>query len=191
MLDEAGEFGGVAGAKVAGGDGGVEELLRFLAEGAELGEGDGVEVGVGEVDLEIGEAVGHGLGSGREGGALDVELDEGLEWRCVFGAGGGELLRDGGGRGAAEGEEQAALGAEALDEGGGNDTGFLCDIGEGELGGAAALHDAGGGGEDLCVGGLAGAGAHDGAFAIITEWTFIFPLTLVNGRLLSPQTCRR
>ncbi len=191
VLDEAGEFGGVAGAEFAGGDGGVEELLRFLAEGAELREGDSVEGGVGEIDLEIGEAVGHSFGSGGEGGAFDVELDEGFERRCVFGAGGGELLLDGAGGGAAEGEQKAALGAETLDKRGGNDAGFLGDVGEGELRGAAALHDARGGGEDFIVGGLAGARAHGGALGIITEWPFSFRLTLVNGRLLSSQTCRR
>src|SRR5229473_6312075 len=119
VLDEARELGGVAGAKFAGGDGGVEELLRFVAEGAELREGDGVEVGVGEIDLEIGEAVGHGFGGGREGGAVGVELDERFERGFVLGAGGGELLRDGAGGGAAGGKEQAALGAKALDERGG------------------------------------------------------------------------
>jgi len=160
VLDEAGERGGVAGAKFAGGDGGVEELLRFVAEGAELSESDGVEVGVGEIDLEIGEAVGHGFGGGREGGAVGVELDEGFERGFVLGAGGGELLRDGAGCGAAEGQEQAALGAKALDERGGNDAGFPGDVGEGELRRAATLHDAAGGGEDLLVGGLAWARAH-------------------------------
>src|SRR5258707_426505 len=53
VLDEAGEFGGVTVAEFAGGDGFVQELLCLLAEGAELREGDRVEVGVGEIDLEI------------------------------------------------------------------------------------------------------------------------------------------
>ena len=160
VLDESGELGGIAGAEFADGDGGIEELLRFVAEGAELLEGDSVEVGVSEIDLEIGEAVGHGFGSGCESGAFGVELDESFERGFVFGAGGGELLRDGAGSGAAEGEEQAAFGAEALDECGGNDAGFLGDVGEGDLSGAAALHDAGSGREDVFVGSLAGARAH-------------------------------
>lgn len=161
VLDEAGEFGGVTGAEFAGGNGGVEELSRFLAERAELRKGDGVEIRVGEIDLEIGEAVGHGFGSRGEGGAFCVEADEGFEGGVVFGAGGGELLRDGAGCGAAHGEEQAAFGAEPLDERGGNDAGFLGDVDEGELRGAAALHDARGGGEDFGVGGLARARAHE------------------------------
>ncbi len=166
VLDKACELGGVAGTEFAGSDGFVEELLRFVAEGAELRESDGVEVGIGEIDLEIGEAVGHGLGSGREGGAFCVELDEGFEGGVVLGAGGGELLGDGAGRGAAKREEQAALGAEALDERGGNDAGFLGDVDEGELRGAAALHDTRGGGEDFGVGGLAWARAHEVRWAL-------------------------
>jgi len=162
VLDEAGECGGIARAEFAGRDGGVEKVLGFLAKRAELREGDGVEVGVGEIDLEISEAVGHSVGSGREGGALDVKLDESFERRFIFGAGGGELLRDGAGGCAAHGQEQATLGAEALDEGSGHDAGFLGDVGKSELCGAAALHDAGGGGEDLLVGSFARSRAHSG-----------------------------
>ena len=160
MLDQASELSGVALAEFAGGGGFVEEFLRLLADDAELRESDGVEVGVGQVDLEIGETIGHGIGRGGEGGAVHVQFDEGLERRGVLGAGGCEFLRDGGRSGAAHGEEQAALGAEALDECRGNHAGFLGNVGEGELGGAAALHDAGGGGKDLFVGGFARARAH-------------------------------
>src|SRR6267154_1510203 len=107
VLDEPGQSGGVAGAEFAGSDRFVQEFLRFLAQGAELRKCDGVEVRVGEIDLEISEAVGHGLGSRREGGALDVEFDERFKCRFILGARGRELLRYGGGRTAAEGEEQA------------------------------------------------------------------------------------
>ena len=123
----------------------------------------------------------------------------------MFGAGGGELLRDCGRSGAACGEEQAALGSEALDERGGDDASFLGDVSEGQLRRATPLHDASGGGEELFVGGFAWAWAHIGlpaaarfgfgqrAAAIITEWPFIFPLTLVNGGLVfgrSPSGAR-
>ena len=161
MLDEAGELGGVAGAEFAGGDGLIEELFRLGANGPELGEGNGVEVGIGEVNLQVGEAVGYGFGSGGEGRAIGVEFDEGFERRGMFRAAGGELLRDGRGGGATHGEQQTAFGAEALDQRGGNDASFAGDLGEGELRGTEALHDAHGGGEDLLVRGLARARAHE------------------------------
>jgi hypothetical protein len=44
----------------AGSDGFVEKFCCFGANDAELGQGDSVEVGIGEIDLEIGEAVGTG-----------------------------------------------------------------------------------------------------------------------------------
>ena len=69
----------------------------------------------------------------------------------------GELLRNAARRGAAHGQQQAAFGAEALNEGRGNDAGFFGDVGKGELRGAAALHDAGGGGEELFVRGFSRA----------------------------------
>ena len=78
----------------------------------------------------------------------------------MFGAGVGELPRDCGWGCAARGQEQAALGAEALDQCGGNDAGFLGDVGEGELRGTAALHDAAGCSENFFVRGFAGARAH-------------------------------
>jgi hypothetical protein len=196
VLDQARELSSIAGAEFAGSDGFVEELFRLGADGAELREGDGVELGIGQIDLEISEAVRHCFRSGSEAGAIGVKLDKSFEGRGVFGADGGELLRDCGGSSAAHGQEQAALGAEALDERSGDDASFLGDVSEGQLRGAAPLHDAGGGGEELFVGGFAWAWAHFGlaaaarfgfgqrAAAIITEWPFIFLLTLVNGGLV-------
>lgn len=160
LLDEAGKIGGVAGEEFASGHGGVEELARFAADGFELREGNGAEVGIGEIDLEIGEAVGHSFGRGGEAGAIHVEFDQGLQRRSMLCTRCGELLDNGGRSSFHSGEEQRALGAEALDERGGNDANFFGDVCEGEVRGAAALHDAGGGGEDGFVGCFAGAGRH-------------------------------
>jgi hypothetical protein len=160
LLDEAGEFGGVAGDEFAGGEGGVEEFARFFAHGFKLRESDGVEFGIGEINLQVSETVGHGLRSGGEAGAVHEELDQCFQRRGVFGAGCGELFDYGGWSGFHGGEKQGALGAEALDERSGNDAGFLGDVSEGDLRGTEALHDAPGSGEDFGVGGFAGAGRH-------------------------------
>jgi hypothetical protein len=93
---------------------------------------------------------------------------------------GGELLRDAAWSRAAHGEEQAAFRAEALNERGGNDPSFFGHVRQRELCGAAALHDAGGGGEDFFVGSLARTGAHGGLrgrLAARTEY--------INRRLVS------
>ena len=160
MLEEAGELGGVAGDEFACGDGVVEELARFAADGFELREGDSVEFGIGQVDLEVGEAVGHRLGRGGEAGAIDKAFNQGFERRFESGAGGGELRGHAGRRGFHSGEKQSALGAEALDERGGDDAGFFGDVGEPDFRRTQALHDAGGGGEDFSVGSFAGAWGH-------------------------------
>ena len=114
VLDEAGELRGVAGAKFAGGDSVVEKSFGFVADEAELFEGDGVEVGIGKVVLEPGEAVSHGFGSGSEGSAFGIKFDESSEKRFVFGAGSDEGLGATGGSGATETQDEIALGAEAL-----------------------------------------------------------------------------
>jgi len=67
-------------------------------------------------------------------------------------------LRHRGGSGPAHGQEQPALGAETLDERGGNDAGFFGDVGERQFCRAEALHHARGGGENLFVGSFARAG---------------------------------
>ena len=70
------------------------------------------------------------------------------------------MTGDGRGPGFAVGEEQVPLSAETLDQSSGDDTGFFCDVGEGEARRAEALHDAGGGSEEFLVGGFAGARGH-------------------------------
>ncbi len=156
LLDQAGEFGGVAGDEFLRGDGSVEEFAGFFADGFELRESDGAKIWIGQINLEIGESVGDGFRRGGEAGAIHKELDQGFQWRGVFGAGGGELLGHGGRSGFHSGEKQGALGAEALDEGGRDDAGFLGNVGEGDFRGAQTLHHARGSGEDFGVGGFAG-----------------------------------
>jgi len=115
VLDEAREFGSVAGAEFTGRDGFIEERFCFGADGAELCQGDGVKVGIGEVNLQVREAVGYRLGGGGEAGAIGVEFDQSFKRRGMFRAAGGELLRDGCGGGTTHGKQQTALSAEALD----------------------------------------------------------------------------
>ncbi len=130
LLDEAGKCGGVAFDHLASGNGLVEKLARFRAEGFELGEGDGAELRIGEVVLEVSQTVGHGFGSGGETATFDIELNERLQRRHVFCTGRGELLRHPSGGGFHGGKKEFALGAETLDERGGNDAGFLGDVGK-------------------------------------------------------------
>jgi hypothetical protein len=107
----------------------------------------------------------------------------------VLSACSGKLSRDGAWGGAAHSQQQPALGAEALDQRRRHDSSLLSNIGQGELRRAAALHNAAGGGENLLVRSFARAGAHFalvrplGGLARITEWLFIFHLTLLNVRL--------
>ena len=160
LLDQTGELGGVARVELAGGNGFVEELLCFGTNGAELRQCDGVEVGIGEVDLQVGETIGDCFGCRGEARAVGVKLDQGFQRGSEFRATSGELLRNGGRSRAACREQQGALGAKTLNQCRGDDTGFPGDLGERELRRAEALHDASGGGEDLLVGGLAWSRAH-------------------------------
>ena len=133
VLDQASEGSGIAGAQFSGSSGFVEELFCFSANRPELSQRDGVEVGVGQVNLQVGEAVGYGFGGGGEAGAVGVKFDEGLERRGMLRTAGGELLRYARGSGTTDGEQQTALGAEALDQCSRDDAGFLGNGGEGEL----------------------------------------------------------
>jgi len=195
VLDETSELGGIALAEFAGRNRFIENLARFIPDSAELRESDGVKVRVGQIDLQIGQAVGHGFRCWRERSAFRVKLDQSFEVGRVLCARRGKLLRHRGRSGSAQGQEQPALGAKALNESGGNDAGFFGDVGKGQFRRAEALHDARGGGQNLFVGGFARARGHfqrslcqaisqQGATARITEWLFIFHLTLLNGRLL-------
>jgi hypothetical protein len=160
LLNQAGQPGGVAFYYFACGHGFVEELLRFFADGPELSESDGAELRVGQIDLQVGQAVGHGFGSGGKPGALHEELNEGLERRFVFRAGGSKLFRHACRGSFNGGEEQASLGSKPLNERCGHDAGFPGDVGKGQVGGAAAPHHARGGGEDFRIGSFARARRH-------------------------------
>ena len=131
LLDQASQFGGVTGAQFACGNGSIEELLRFLADSFELAESDSAELGIGQVDLQIGEPVGYGFRRGGETGALHEQLEERLERRGEFRVRGGELRGHAGRSPFHRGEEQRALGAETLDEGGRHYPGFFGYVGEG------------------------------------------------------------
>jgi len=89
----------------------------------------------------------------------------------VPGPGGGELLGDASGCGTAHGQQEATLGAEALDERRGNHASFLGNVSESELRRAAALHDAHGGGEDFFVGSLARPRRHFSRLGYLAEGT--------------------
>ena len=92
VLDQTGQLRGIAFPKFSRGDGFLEKFSSFLANGEELRESDGVEFRVSKINLEVGQAVGHGFGRGRERSAFRVQLDERREGRFVFCAGGRELL---------------------------------------------------------------------------------------------------
>src|SRR5579864_314315 len=105
MLNKPGQFVSIAPEELAGSDGLVEQLLRFVAESTELRESDGVKIRIRQINLKVGEAVGHSLGSRGERGAFRIQLNERLERRPMFHPGRGELLRNAGRRGAAHREQ--------------------------------------------------------------------------------------
>jgi hypothetical protein len=128
----------------------------------ELGVGDRMppEVGVGQIDLQKGEAVRDLFRRPHELGPAVAKGEERLGRRWVRLADGRELLpvpfRAGGG----EREQQAALGAEALDERGRRDPAFAGDIGERQADRPEPTDGAGGGAEKRGVGRLARTRAH-------------------------------
>lgn len=79
MLYQTRQLCGVTFAELAGDDRFVEELSGFFADGAELRERDGVKIGVGQIDLEIGEAVGHGFGRCSKAGTFREQFDQCLK----------------------------------------------------------------------------------------------------------------
>ena len=148
-----------------------------------------MEIRVGEVELQVGETIRHGFRGGKTA-ALNEQFNQGLEGGMELFSGGGKLGCDLGGSSFHDGEDQFSLRAKALDQGGGADASFPADICQGELGRPQALHDAGGGSEDFCVGSFAGAGRHfsigphcGAARVRIAECRFRIHLTLLNGRL--------
>jgi len=72
LLDQPGEFGRIAVAKLAGCDSFIEKIPRFVAKGSELRERNGMKFRIGQINLEIGETVGHRFRGGREASAIRV-----------------------------------------------------------------------------------------------------------------------
>src|SRR5438874_185585 len=75
VLNKPGQLAGFALAELASGNGLVEKLLGLVPKSAELRESDGMKLRVGQINLEVGEAVGHSLGSGSKSGAFCIQLD--------------------------------------------------------------------------------------------------------------------
>src|SRR5712692_8750171 len=92
VLDQTSELCRITPSKLAGRNSLAEKFSSLLTDSAELRKSDGVKVRVNQVDLEVGEAIGHGFRSGREGGAFRIQLDERFERRFVLGARGCKLL---------------------------------------------------------------------------------------------------
>ena len=65
-------LGRIALPKLTGRDRFVEELSRLVANGSELRERNSVKLRIGQINLEIGETIGHGFRRGRERGAIRV-----------------------------------------------------------------------------------------------------------------------
>lgn len=160
VLDKPSKLGRIAIAKLSSRDSFIQHPLRFIADRAELCERDGVKVRIGQIVLEPGEAVSHGLRRGCEGSAIRVQLDKRFERRFIASAGTSELVCHTAGRRATKGQQEAALGPETLDESRWNHTGFPGDIGKRELRRAAPLHHPGGGRQDFFVGCFARSRRH-------------------------------
>lgn len=152
MLDKPRELSRVALPQLACGHCFVQQLFRFVAKRVELLERNGMKIRIGQIVLQPGQAIGHRFRRRSKGSAVCVQLDERLQRRLVVRASRGELLRDASRRAAAQGQQQAALGAEALDQRGGYDTGLFSDVRKSELRGTESLHDARGSSEKLFVG---------------------------------------
>ena len=140
LLQQAGELPGVAMAQLARRDRLVEQPLRFRPQRPKLRQRDRVKFRIGQIHLQIRQAICNRFGRRRKPGAVGIDLNQRREWRTVFRPGLGELSRHRVRRRAARRQQQPALGLETLDEGRGNDAGFLRNIRQRDLGRSQPLH---------------------------------------------------
>jgi hypothetical protein len=137
-----------------------QEGAKFCAELASMSQGETVKIGIGEIDFEKGEVVGESLGRLGHLRHTTSHGFDGAQRRTRPGANAGKLFAHAGRTLTGNGEQEAALGTEALQQGGGGDAGFFADVRESEAGRAEAFDHADGGQEELGVRYKAGAGRH-------------------------------
>jgi hypothetical protein len=122
-----------------------------------------MELGVGEIDLKKSEGVRDLLGRRAHPGHAVGHPEDGRDWRSMCGAQAVEQEAVAVGALGGEGEEQAALRAEALHQSGGREARFACDVGQGHPHRPNRGDGAQDGGEDGFVGSLARSRAHSPA----------------------------
>jgi hypothetical protein len=124
---------GVAGSELAAVHGGFKKHPNLLTHDVRVPAGVLTELGISELELEEREVATELVGRAHPAGHRDEVSDQGSQRRRVSASGGGEAFLDADGRAGRECEEQRALGAEALDDGGRRDPGLARNVGEREL----------------------------------------------------------
>jgi hypothetical protein len=159
-VDGGRELGGGAPAKFSCKDSSIEQRADLIMELARVGEGQAMEVPIGQIHFQKREMVGQSFRSLSHLGHAARNAFQRAERRAVHRADACKFLAHAGCALPGQGEKQAAFGAEALQERGGSQAGLPGDVSEGEAVRADAFDDAGGAGQEFGISLTASTGRH-------------------------------